>query len=48
MRARAGHGFEIRQGIERQIHFAGRAAEFVAINVFEKILRQVSCFDETS
>src|ERR1700722_13386575 len=45
MSARSEHRFEIGQGLESKIHFAGRSAEFVTIDLFEKIIRQVSFFD---
>src|SRR5579859_1927523 len=38
MSAGAGQTLEIGEGIEREIHFAGRAAEFVAADAFEKII----------
>src|SRR5216683_1214748 len=37
MRALAGHGLEIGERVEREIDFAGGAAEFVAANTFEEI-----------
>src|SRR5439155_13247599 len=33
--------FEIRQGIEREIHFSGRAAKFISLHIIDKIRRKV-------
>ncbi len=38
VRAFAGHAFEVRQSVEREIYFAGRSAELVAIDLFEKFV----------
>ena len=46
MMARAGQAGEIGQPVEREIHFAGGAAIFVAANVFEEIGGQFARFDE--
>src|ERR1700677_1092744 len=42
----AGQASEIGQAIEREIYFAGRAAEFVAAEVFEEIAGKVALFDK--
>ncbi len=47
VRAGAGDGFEVRQSVQRHVHFAGRAAIFEAVDVFEKIGGQVLGFDES-
>jgi hypothetical protein len=37
VRAGTGQALEIRQRVQRHIHFAGRSAELVAIDFFEKV-----------
>src|SRR5262249_7460640 len=41
MRAFARKALEVRQRIESEIHFAGRTAEFVAVDVLDKIRRKM-------
>ncbi len=48
VRAGSGHTFEIGQGVERHVHFAGGTAELIAINFFEKFCGQVALVDKLS
>src|SRR5579863_5762116 len=45
MSAGSRHSLEIRQGVEREIHFARRTSELIAIDLFEKIVWQIPLFD---
>jgi len=42
VRALAGERFEVGEGVEREIDFAGGAAEFVAADAFEKISGEIA------
>ena len=46
MSARSGDGLEVRQRVERQIHFAGRPAILVAVYVFQKFRGQRACLEK--
>ncbi len=42
----AGHALEVRQAVEREIHFAGGAAVLVAANLFQEVVGDVAGLDE--
>ena len=46
MRAGSGHGFEVRQRVQRHIYLAGRAAIFEAVDVFEEVGGKMLGVDE--
>ena len=41
-----GHALEVRQPIQRHVNLARRAAELVAINLFQKVAGQMLRLDE--
>src|SRR6185437_9355344 len=46
MSARAGHAFEIRKSIKREVYLPGRTPELVATNLVQEITRKLIAFDK--